>query len=663
MESSSTTVKKILKAKKTMPPSCRKQAKLLKSRTSAPEAPKQGDVQNNKKPLGPEGQSSYHKNLDIGSSGPDCKVTSVLPKRGELLSPIYEATTEALDKGSVVKKRVLNEQFLGQRSRSDEAEDPCGKLSTRDANETPHTPLPNLECEALKKKPSKKTKADRSPRPKVGLVGVPDDLGKMRECPLDSHSGTTGSKRRDAKENSGVIPQAENVTPIAETRAVRPSEATVNRNPDPQEATNKKTARVVSPVRPNESRGAVKTEESCRTGVSSSECASVGSPQKSTANVHSSTPKKRVFSGNKENNIKRAKSSEEVEENKSGVLKKGTVLEQIKSLIQKEICIVNQEIFDLKLKELNERVGKTQCRNKHEAIAVELLSKISRLDRRMKDALAVQKTMLEVSKLPQDTSHKAETPETVILNKQDSRKHRHREREQCLNQGPSKHLKDTQKTESIKTSTLSEAKIKVKAREKENKPKPLAKEKPICKPGNTVKVEDSTVTSNFNSKQTNTTSDSSKQMAQNSAQPVDEYAHLPPLPEPPSHFKLESRLMGTFPPQKPELKLKRVLKSEGIALSWNICKIDPKCAPVESYHLFICQGNTTGNCPSVWKKLGEIKALPLPMACTLSHFSFSGTYYFALRSKDIYGRYGPFCDIKSIPGSSEDPSSDPPGPP
>uniref|UniRef100_A0A6I8NH94 Activating transcription factor 7-interacting protein Fn3 domain-containing protein n=1 Tax=Ornithorhynchus anatinus TaxID=9258 RepID=A0A6I8NH94_ORNAN len=239
----------------------------------------------------------------------------------------------------------------------------------------------------------------------------------------------------------------------------------------------------------------------------------------------------------------------------------------------------------------------------------------------MKDALAAQKAMLEASKLPQDTSPKAATSESVILNKQDSRKYRKWEREQCLNQGPSKHLK-----------------------------------------GNTVKIQESTVTSNFNSKQTNFTSITSKQMAQNSGQPVDQYAHLPPLPEPPSHFKLESRVMGTFPPQKPELKLKRVYKPQGVALSWNICKIDPKCAPVESYHLFICQENTAGNCPSVWRKIGEIKALPLPMACTLSHFSFSGTCYFAVQSKDIYGRYGPFCDIKSIPGSSEEPNGTSPGP-
>ena len=46
-----------------------------------------------------------------------------------------------------------------------------------------------------------------------------------------------------------------------------------------------------------------------------------------------------------------------------------------------------------------------------------------------------------------------------------------------------------------------------------------------------------------------------------------------------------------------------------------------------------------------------IAAMDLPMACTLSHFSNSNTYYFAVRGKDIYGRYGSFskpCNSKDI---------------
>lgn len=135
-------------------------------------------------------------------------------------------------------------------------------------------------------------------------------------------------------------------------------------------------------------------------------------------------------------------------------------------------------------------------------------------------------------------------------------------------------------------------------------------------------------------------------------QVLESFEHLPPLPEPPPPLpELADKVRDTLPPQKPELKVKRVLRPRGIALTWNITKINPKCAPVESYHLFLCHENPSNKL--IWKKIGEIKALPLPMACTLSQFLASSKYYFTVQSKDIFGRYGPFCDIKSIPGFSE----------
>lgn len=113
---------------------------------------------------------------------------------------------------------------------------------------------------------------------------------------------------------------------------------------------------------------------------------------------------------------------------------------------------------------------------------------------------------------------------------------------------------------------------------------------------------------------------------------------------------MANKIQDTLPPQKPELKVKRVLSPTSIALTWNIPKVNPKCAPVESYHLFLCYENSDH---LAWKKIAEIKALPLPMACTLSQILASTKYYFAVQSKDIFGRYGPFCNIKSVPGFSE----------
>ncbi|XP_018091783.1 activating transcription factor 7-interacting protein 2 isoform X2 [Xenopus laevis] len=101
------------------------------------------------------------------------------------------------------------------------------------------------------------------------------------------------------------------------------------------------------------------------------------------------------------------------------------------------------------------------------------------------------------------------------------------------------------------------------------------------------------------------------------------------------------------PPQKPELRLTQVQNPKGIALSWTVSKIDPNCAPAESYCLYVHKVD-----PSVekilWKKIGEIKALPLPMGCTLTQFEDGSTYIFTLRAKDSYGRFGPLCDIQSV---------------
>lgn len=99
------------------------------------------------------------------------------------------------------------------------------------------------------------------------------------------------------------------------------------------------------------------------------------------------------------------------------------------------------------------------------------------------------------------------------------------------------------------------------------------------------------------------------------------------------------------PPQKPELRLAQVQNPKGIALSWNITHADPSCAPAQVYCLYVHQENTN-NSKKLWKKIGEIKALPLPMACTLTQFD-DATYSFVLRAKDACGRFGPLCDIQS----------------
>ena len=93
--------------------------------------------------------------------------------------------------------------------------------------------------------------------------------------------------------------------------------------------------------------------------------------------------------------------------------------------------------------------------------------------------------------------------------------------------------------------------------------------------------------------------------------------------------------------------------SNGIVLSWNM-SIPEGCAPIDSYQLFAYQNNTkAANSPSLWKKLGIVKALPLPMACTLTQFVSGSMYYFAVRAIDVHGRAGGYSSPCAITLPSE----------
>ncbi|XP_077026263.1 activating transcription factor 7-interacting protein 1 isoform X2 [Tamandua tetradactyla] len=133
--------------------------------------------------------------------------------------------------------------------------------------------------------------------------------------------------------------------------------------------------------------------------------------------------------------------------------------------------------------------------------------------------------------------------------------------------------------------------------------------------------------------------------------------HPAPLPEAPQPPRLPPEASSTSLPQKPHLKLARVQSQNGIVLSWSVLEVDRSCATVDSYHLYAYHEEPSATVPSQWKKIGEVKALPLPMACTLTQFVSGSKYYFAVRAKDIYGRFGPFCDPQSTDVISSSQSS------
>ena len=111
---------------------------------------------------------------------------------------------------------------------------------------------------------------------------------------------------------------------------------------------------------------------------------------------------------------------------------------------------------------------------------------------------------------------------------------------------------------------------------------------------------------------------------------------VPPLPDiycPPG---LQEGLKQ--PPPKPSVKLSRV--RAGFVLSWNMA-YPADCADIVTYELWTW---VRMNPPAPkWLKSGTVRALPLPMACTMLMMpGVFQTSYFAVRAIDCRGRSGPF---------------------
>ncbi|XP_045495884.1 activating transcription factor 7-interacting protein 1 [Colias croceus] len=114
--------------------------------------------------------------------------------------------------------------------------------------------------------------------------------------------------------------------------------------------------------------------------------------------------------------------------------------------------------------------------------------------------------------------------------------------------------------------------------------------------------------------------------------------HPAPLPEgakqcQPPNWKL-------IPPA-PEITLSKV--DNGIVISWNLDSYhEDNYENIASYQIYAYQETAAPPSTSLWKKIGDVKALPLPMACTLTQFVSGYKYYFAVRAVDIRSRLGPF---------------------
>jgi hypothetical protein len=71
-------------------------------------------------------------------------------------------------------------------------------------------------------------------------------------------------------------------------------------------------------------------------------------------------------------------------------------------------------------------------------------------------------------------------------------------------------------------------------------------------------------------------------------------------------------------------------------------------ATVTTYQIYAYQESGLSPSQSLWKKVGDVKALPLPMACTLTQFTKGNKYHFAIRAQDVHSRVGFFSDPQTI---------------
>ncbi|XP_059976471.1 activating transcription factor 7-interacting protein 2 isoform X1 [Mesoplodon densirostris] len=678
--------RKILKARKTMPTSCRKQAEIL-NKSKKVEALKTAAIGNNVSSSNQNSSidviSSKCRHSENDASSLDSIKNSVCAPKSKVFSQNLIKPLEIVD--SKTRLEYTEEQVVYPYEKPSKTLESPRKLFTKqDAKDSRNTSENHFECQASVTRSVFEHEEDCNLKSICCPSSVLSGVVQMSKSTI---TNTLDDKRIDK-----VVSYLE-TNSNSELRDKRQNNTLILNSDIPFVPVDKIPKLVNSVISSNCAADILKSEESCRTCHSSIlSCESTDAKWLSSFDTdrnNSHNQKKRTFSENKEN-VKRVKTSEQINENIPLALgKQTTFLEQVRHLIRQEICSINYKPFDNKLKELTERIGKTQCRSKHEAIADELFTKVTKLERRVKTVMLSQRNCVEPNVVSSNTACKVENSETMNLDKNPESVNSPQERKTSVNSEPSHPSEKASekinlsrehneavsesnddimlisvKSPNLTTSITSDPTDTGKITSGNSNNSPDAETEAMAKEKKLDSVIDLTKEglSNCNTESPVSTlepptkaisiSKETTPVAQNAAQVLESFEHLPPLPEPPPLLpELVDKIRDTLPPQKPELRVKRVLRPRGIALTWNITKINPKCAPVESYHLFLCHENP--NNKLIWKKIGEIKALPLPMACTLSQFLASNKYYFTVQSKDILGQYGPFSDIKSIPGFSE----------
>ncbi|XP_070617572.1 activating transcription factor 7-interacting protein 2 isoform X2 [Erythrolamprus reginae] len=323
-------------------------------------------------------------------------------------------------------------------------------------------------------------------------------------------------------------------------------------------------------------------------------------------------------------------------------------LDKVKGLIRSQLEASVREL-DQGLQHLNERIDRIQYPRKHEGIAMKIFKKISRLNRHINAVILFQRKWL---------SHKAKPrlngdtlpPDTNVASQKPTSTERLSERSPGAGEGPC-----------VEASKPSPEGVLPATEAPAPPPKAAAGWPDPAGDQDDALVIDLTDGEGHAHKEKTKVVGSRplgpesrperlpRPARESPDQVAARFPHLPPLPSGAEADAAPRKDLGDSPPpQRLELVVAQVKQPKGFALQWNVSRVDPRCAPIESFSLFICLEDLSNGTTSEWRRTSVIKALPLPMACSLSQFPRSVKCYFTMRSKDVHGRHGPFCEVQSI---------------
>uniref|UniRef100_A0A2I3H5V8 Activating transcription factor 7 interacting protein 2 n=1 Tax=Nomascus leucogenys TaxID=61853 RepID=A0A2I3H5V8_NOMLE len=404
MASPDRSKRKILKAKKTMPQSCRKQVEMLNKSRNV-EALKTAAIGSNV----PSGNQSFSPSVITTKCSPSENGASSLDSNKNSVSEKSKVFSQNCIKPieEIVHSETKLEQVVCSYQKPSKTTESPSRVFTEEAKDSLNTSENDSEYQRNVTRSLFEHEGACSLKSSCCPPSVLSDVVQMPESTVTS---TVGDKKTDqmafhleTNSNSESHDKKQSDILCSEDSGFVPVEKTPN---------------LVNSVTSNNCADDIlKTDDCSRTSISNCESADSTWQSSLDTNNNSHYQKKRMFSENEEN-VKRMKTSEQINENICVSLETQTAfLEQVRHLIQQEIHSVSYELFDKKLKELNQRIGKTECRNKHEGIADKLLAKIAKLQRRIKTVLLFQRSCLKPNMLSSNGACKVANSEAIILDK------------------------------------------------------------------------------------------------------------------------------------------------------------------------------------------------------------------------------------------------------